>query len=132
MYLLRKLREFEIDSTLLTLFYRYAVKSVIVFRITARDDNSLNKDRERLDRVIKRAQRTCSNHSLSLFDDLLNTALTKKVKRLSEDPLITQLRFSDRSGRVLLPKCRTECYRRSILPSVARHLNEQLLSYIRI
>ena len=57
---------------------------------------------------------------------MLTTFTEKKIIRICNDkshPLFSQIMFSNRSGRVILMRTRTERYKRSFLPRALKHLS---------
>ena len=55
MYCLRKLKSFNIDQKLLQMFYLSTVNSVLTFGLACWGGNINSQDRDRLDKIIKRA-----------------------------------------------------------------------------
>ena len=124
LYLLRKLRSFNIDTTLLTLFYRATVETIFSFCISAWGGNSCAKDLSKIDHMIKRARKTCRNSILESVEDILDRVSLSRFQAILdpgiEHPLRDRFTFSTRMNRVILPITRTERYRCSFVPRVSR------------
>ena len=119
MYLLRKLNSFHIDKTILSLFYRSTIESVLLFCICGWGGNCTIKDQKHFNSVINKASRICSN-SFEHTSDTLQKISFKKVTHIMKHkshPLFSQIKTSQRSGRVTLMNCRKERYKRSFLPA---------------
>ena len=59
MYFLRRLNSFNIDKTLITLFYKAVIESLITFALTCLGGNTSRADIDRVDRTIRRAGKMC-------------------------------------------------------------------------
>ena len=101
MFFLRKLKYFNIDSTLLSLFYKSAIESILTFCITAWGGNLKNCDKMKLDRLIKRLAKIVKN-SFPLVDTLHDHLCLTKIMRIKKDPtypLAPQIKTSLHSNR---------------------------------
>ena len=88
MFFLRKLNSFHVDKTLLSLFYRSTIQSIISFCIIAWGGNISVLCKTKIDRCVKRAEKiTCS--SFDFVDDLITSLSLKKIKQIenSDHPL---------------------------------------------
>ena len=57
---------------------------------------------------------------------MLTIFTEKRIIRICNDenhPLFSQIMFSNRSGRIILMRTRTERYKRSFLPRAIKHLS---------
>ena len=124
MFFLRKLRNFNIDSTLLSLFYSSAIQSLITFCLIGWGGNTRSQDKYQIDKMIKRAgkiSRTC----FTPFDNLLEQLSLKKIENIEKDchhPLFHKIKRSSRTNRPVLVKCKTERHKSSFLPLAVRLL----------
>ena len=126
LYFLRKLRSFNVDKTLLKLFYTSILQSVFTFCIVAFGGNITDKDKTKIQRVIKRASKI-SSFNFDSFDFIYKSFCLKKINSILRDtshPLFNQISISERSGRFISLNCKTERYLHSFLPSAVRFKQE--------
>ena len=127
MYCLRKLKSFQVNCQLLQTFYTSMITSVITFGITSWGGNINKQDKERLDKIIKRASGVVGKKQQDL-GTLLTQRNTTKTKTITTDqthPLYDEYdsRLIARSGRYRIPKARTGRYRDSFIPRTISNLN---------
>ena len=118
MHFVRKLNFFKIDKTLISLFYRSIINSVISFCICAWGGNTAQRDICKIDRVTRQA-RKITNEDQCDFKELFEKACINKITRILKDtshPFHNQILFSSRSNRVLLIRSRKERFKNSFLP----------------
>ena len=118
MHFVRKLNFFKIDKTLISLFYRSIINSVISFCICAWGGNTAQRDISKIDRVTRQA-RKITNEDQFDFKELFQKACVNKITKILKDtshPLHNQIIFSSRSNRVLLIRSRKERFKNSFLP----------------
>ena len=124
MFFLRKLKLFKVDNSLLYLFYRSTIESMITFCLTSFGGNTRQQEREKIDRIIRKASKI-STSSFHHFNDLYQTCCTRKINAIvsdSQHPLYSQIKISARSKRPVLMKCNKERYKKSFLPSAIKLL----------
>ena len=127
MYCLRKLKSFDVNSQLLQLFYTSVIGSVLSFGLVCWGGNVSKTDKDRLDRVIRKAERVIGTEQHNM-DTLYDRRVAAKLKAILKDethPLRAELDSAliQRSGRFRPSKTRTERYRNSFIPSAIRHHN---------
>ena len=124
MYFIRKLREFGIDKTICTLFYRSVLESVVLFCIAAWAGNANKRDIIRINRLIKIASK-CTNAVAAVETLHANCSLMQlnKVLKDKNHPLYRRISLSNRSNRILSQTTRTERHLRSFLPYSIRLYN---------
>ena len=118
LYFIRKLNSFHIDPTILGLFYRAVFEGVLSFCVACWGGNCRVKDKILFESIIMRAGKLTRN-SFNSFEIILNINLERKVLSIlkSEDhPIFKEIIFSERSGRVLYIRTKTERYKNSFLP----------------
>ena len=130
LYFIRKLSEFNIDKTIISLFYQSTMESIICFCLVAWGGNITISDENKINSIIKKVIKT-TRAPLMMMKDLYEMLVKKKIYKIkenSEHPLFNEIRYSNRhhSNLVLYPKIRTERYRNSFLPAALRALNQQL------
>ena len=122
LYFVRKLNYFKIDKTLLSLFYGSIIVSVVSFCIVAWGGNAVQKDIQKINRVVKHASKL-TGIAQDFFLNIFENNCIKKFDRIQRDdthPFFSQLRFSVRSGRILFPTMRTKRYQDSFLPTAVK------------
>ena len=117
LYFLRKLGNFRVDNKILSLFYSSIMESVIKFCIIGWGGNITAKNKNQLDRTIKRAGKI-ANSNFPDFETLLFLSSFSKINKIenSNHPLADKIKRSIRSGRPLYITSRTERYRKSFIP----------------
>ena len=123
MFFLRKLRSLQIDSTILSLFYRSTIQSILSFCIAAWGGNIRYKDKCTMNRIIKKACKSCSNINLPYFDELLLANTTSKIHAISIDvhhPIAAQIVLSSHRNKPIYLKYKKERYRKSFVSSGIR------------
>ena len=124
MYFLRKLKSFQVDNTILQLFYSSALQSIFTFCLICWGGNTKICDKDKIEKIIKRASRI-SNFTFEDFNSIYSRLCNKKVLAILKDeshPLNKQIIFSERSGRPLSIRSNRERYTSSFLPSAVRLL----------
>lgn len=127
LFLLRKLRKLELNSKLLSNFYRCTVESILTNSIIVWYGNSTTQDRKALQRVIKTAQLICGVPHPPL-QDIYNTHFRKRAHNVKdrtqpEHTLFTLLP----SGRCYRSvKAKTTRLNNSFYPQAIRLLNHWL------
>jgi len=128
LYFLRKLRSFNVDKSIMVTFYSSTVDSIFLFGIVCYGGNISKYQILKINRTIKRAGKII-NQQLPLFEDLYTTSAVKKAKEIIEDTshiLNKEYETSDRSGRLLSKRSRTNRYKNSFVPVTTRLLQSSL------
>ena len=123
LYFLRKLYFFNIDSTLLSLFYKSCLLSILSFCINAWGGNATKKDTMRIDRCLKNACKMFKNNC-DTFENIKIEMCLKKFNKIINDnshPLFPCISHSPRSGRILHETSRTVRYFNSFIPFSIRN-----------
>ena len=129
LYFLRKLNSFNVNKTIMNLFYNATIESIICFGITCWGGSALGKDKAKIDSLIKRAGKIIKT-DLPTVGDLNTKPLVKRSQIIIKDifhPLNKEFTFSIQSGRVIQIKARTDRYKNSLVPSATSQLRLQLL-----
>ena len=114
-YFLRKLKYFNVDNTLLELFYKSIIESVISFSLVCWGGNIRTNNKQKLDSVIRKACKICKA-SFPDFDYLLALNCQRKILSIKSDishPLFGRIRYSERSNRPIPIRCKRERYKNS-------------------
>ena len=124
MYFLRKLKEFEVNSTILKLFYASVIESVAIFAIIVWFKGATASDVKQLDRLQRTAERIIGSQ-VDSCDDVYNTRVLKKAKAIMSDashPLNMCFELLPSGRRLRTVACRTKRHAESFIPySVILH-----------
>ena len=128
MYCLRKLKSFDVSSQLLQIFFNSIVGSILTFGLTCWGGNLTQADRARMDRVVTKAEKLVGK-SLDNLEILYNKRVLTKVKAIMKDDSHPLKPDFDRanvsgSGRLQLPKCKTNRFKNSFFPIAIKKYNE--------
>lgn len=127
LYFVRKLGQLKVDKKLITLFYGSIIESVISFCITVWGSGLLDKDRESLDNVIKKAGR--HTNKLSSVDNLIEKFCLNKIFKILNDSshaLSHCITPSGRSNRLLSIITKSKRHNMSFLPYTIRLYNSNI------
>ena len=127
LYCLRKLHSFNVHSHMKQLFFSSIVCSVLTFASQVWGGNISDFDRKRMERIIRKAG-AMIGVSQESFNDLNDKKVFRKLQSIFKDkthPLRNELDnlFISRSGRLRLPKIKTERYRHSFIPRAIKIFN---------
>ena len=128
MFFLRKLKKFNVDRTILHLFYQSIIQSVLLFNLICFYGNLTQADKTKLERPRKIAQRIIGIElpPLSvLFEDRLLTKITSIMKDPSH-PLFSCFTFNRSGIRLRVPITRRARYRNSFIPNSMHIYNAQV------
>ena len=127
LFYLRKLSSFYIDKTLLRLFYRAFIESVLSFALVSWFGNLSLQDKNSLNQIIKWAGRIIGEPQLTMAA-LYDTQLQRKASAIRNDcshPLHGEFQLLRSGCRFVAPKGRTERYRSSFIPTAIVMLNSK-------
>ena len=124
---LRKLRSFHVSQDLLQMFYSSIVSSIMSFGLTCWGGNVAKAERDRLDKIIKKAGGVVGRKQDDL-QTMYNRLVKKKTTGILADrdhPLHIEFenRLIERSGRYAQPKGRTSRYTHSFIPTAIHSYN---------
>ncbi|XP_077984681.1 uncharacterized protein LOC144439278 [Glandiceps talaboti] len=128
LYCLRKLRSFNVNQDILSLFYGAVINSVISYCIVCWGGNITQQNKRRLDKLISKAGNVIGKKQLKA-DEVLHERMTDKVLPIMRDetnPLRQEInvRRIDRSGRFRQLASRTTRYHNSFIPQAITLLNK--------
>ena len=126
LYFLRKLRSFNVKSETLALFYQSVIQSVMCFSSVAWFNSLTEKNKSKLTRVVSQASKIIGI-PVQHLDDIVQSALLSRLDIVLKDeshPLHDEVTVN-RSGRIRLPKVKTERYRRSFLIASCKAFNSR-------
>ena len=133
LYLLRKLRLFDVSRALLQTVYKSLVERVLTFNIVVWYGNLGVKGRAKLARIDGMAEKITGAKRDSL-SDLYLTAAEQKTARILDDakqPLFPQFLKLPSGRRYKVPIARKNVYKKSFIPSAISVLNSQATWYVR-
>ncbi|KAI3369373.1 hypothetical protein L3Q82_007607 [Scortum barcoo] len=129
LFLLRRLRSFGVQGPLLRTFYDSVVASAIFYGIVCWASSITDRDRRRMDRLVRRASSVlgCPLDSVEVVGNGRMMAKLSSLLNNTSHPLQDTLTAlgSSFSERLLHPRCVKERYRRSFLPAAVRLHNKQ-------
>ena len=126
MYFMRKLHSFNIDNTLLSLFYQSCVLSILNFCLSAWGGNTRNSDKRRINSSLRSAGKMMKHTMHDTIDIILGQQNNKKLHKILKDkshPLHQHIHISVRSGRLIHLKARTTRHLHSFMPAAVRNFH---------
>ncbi len=128
MYFVWKLKYVNVDTTIISLFYRSVVESVLSFCIVCWFSGCTQVEKRKLNRIITSAKRLgCNTYCLQ---DLYNSAITKNLVHILRDsthPLFNYFHLLPSGTRLMSLYCRTNRYKLSFVPTAIRSFNKSVL-----
>ena len=125
LFFLRKLKQFNVDNTLLYLFFKSCIHSIYTFCVIAWGGNCSKKQTCKIDSVIKRSSKIINGEQLSSFEAVFFDLCNKKLISISKDethPLFKSIIFSKiRANRLIHVKSRTSRFLNSFFPTAVRN-----------
>lgn len=127
LHLLRRLRSFGVCRALLRTFYDTVVASAIFYAVVCWGASCTDRDRKRLDKLIKRASSVLGG-PLASIEEVAEKRMLAKLTSIMDNtshPLHETVGTlsSSFSGRLIHPRCKKERYRRSFIPAAVRLYN---------
>ncbi len=126
LYFLRKLKNVNVDSTILTLFYKSIIQSVLTFCITSWFGNATATDTNKLDKIVKCAKRLgCI--TISDLDLLYELAVRSKINKIISNerhPLNKFFCLLPSGSRMNVMYARTNRFKSSFVPKAIKIYNE--------
>ena len=124
LHFMRKLSAFNIDKSILSIFFESCVMSLFYFSITAWGGNVRVQERDNMERTIKSCLSLLKSKELVSVEDIFKIACDRKLDSILKDkthPLFVFIEFSIRSGRLIHVKTTTSRHLNSFLPYAIRH-----------
>ena len=124
LYFLRKLKSFHVDNTILTLFYKSIVQSVLCYCIINWYNLLTSDDLRKLNKVVKTAKRLGCN--VQELEDLYKIAMLSKVFKIRNNechPLYQYFRLLPSGKRISSIHARTSRYNKCFTLSAIRIFN---------
>jgi len=125
---LRRLRNFNIDPTLMKMFYSCFLESVLTFFFFICWFGSLSaKNKKRLESIVRTCSKIAGINFPSLSHIYSNRVAKKATVAIAADhshPLSCQFKLLPSGRRYSMPKCRSNRYRNSFIPTSILILNK--------
>ncbi len=127
LYCLRKLAKFNVEKTLLTLFYRSFVELVVIFSLICWYGSITLKQTNSISRLI-RVSSCIKGSKQKGLDKLYQKQMLRWVESILSDsshPFQAEFQMLPSGSRFKLPKLRTNRYKHSFLPAAILLLNSK-------
>ncbi len=124
LFCLRKLAKFQVDRSLMKMFYSSFIESIISFSIICWYGNLANKDKNSLSRIVRVAPKVAGGKFSSL-DEIFNTQVLKKAKSIRMDdthPLNQEYKLLPSGAQHSVPPATENRYKFSFVPFSIRAL----------
>ena len=127
LYLLRKLRNFNVSTDILVTVYRSLIESILIFNIVSWYGNLSVKNKTRLTRVVNLAGKITGSKQTQL-SDLYHQAVKRKSVEILYDkthPLNSEFEMLPSRRRLRMPLARKNIYKKSFIPTAISILNSE-------
>ena len=129
LFFLRKLKNVNINVTILNLFYKSVVQSVINFCIICWFGGLTKKDKMLIDRIVRRARKIgCTD--VCDAEELFSNNVIKKIQAILEvedHPLYRYYHLLPSGNRLTSLYCRTNRFKNTFVPTSIRKYNKSSL-----
>jgi len=122
LFCLRKLSRFHIDKSMMTLFYRAFIESVLSFSFVAWFGNLSLKNKNSLNQIVRWASKIIGEPQLNLAG-LYSNYLQRKVSFIIRDcshPLHAEFQLLPSGCRFMAPRWRTRRYKNTFVPAAIK------------
>ena len=126
---MRKLSSLSVDSSILEMYFKSCVLSVINFCFIAWAGNASKDVQNKINRVLKHGDKMVGEASTKKFincDNIYRFLCNNKINSILRDethPFYFKISFSRRGGRTIHLKCRTARYFNSFLSFAIRNFS---------
>ena len=129
LFYMRKLKEFKVDNTIVALFYKSVVESVLTFCAICWYSSLAEHDKCKLKRVVKSAKRMLGPHVMLFnLNESVNGLMLKKVNNIMDDnthPLHKHFKWLPSRLRLSAPIVKTKRSRQSFVPASVHLYNSR-------
>ena len=125
LYLLRKLKSFNVSQNVLQMVYRSLIESILTFNIVLWYGNLSVKQRSKLSRIVSMAEKVIGCRQVSL-SNLYQMAVARKARNIINDskhPLHSHFEKLPSGRRYRVPIARKNLFKKSFLPTAVTILN---------
>ena len=120
LYCLRKLSRFNIDKTMMTLFYRAFIESILSFALVSWFASLTVKNKNSLNQIVNWASKLIGGESQQNLATLYSSQLQRKADTVSQDcshPLHGEFQILHSGCRFLAPKRQSKRYANTFIPA---------------
>ena len=131
LYCLRKLRSFNVDNTILSMFYKSCIQSVLTFSFICWFGNVSQKDKNSLQRIVNISSKVTGVTQSTLTALYEKQVVNKATRILADDKhvLYADYILLPSSRRFRTVTCKTNRKRFSFVPMSIRLLNDKSLGH---
>ena len=133
LFILRKLKSFNVSSHVLLSVYRCCIESVLTFNIVTWFGHISVKDKVRLTKIVNICSRLVGT-KLKDLGELYTQALRRKSSSILNDqshPLNNEFQYLPSGRRLLVPRARRNLFKKSFIPSAIAVLNMNMSQSVR-
>ena len=127
-YFVRALKKFRVDNTIIALFYKSLIQSIISYNLICYFGNATKNEEKKLNQPRKIVQRLLGIDLPSL-DDLYQERVLSKLRQIMQDPthpLNDQFSFNRSGIRLCPPRTQKNRHRQSFVPNAIHLYNAQV------
>ena len=128
LYFVRTLKKFRVDNTIIALFYKSLIQTIISYNLICYFGNATKIEEKKLNRPRKIVQRLLGIDLPSL-DDLYQERVLSKLRQIMQDPthpLNDQFSFNRSGIRLCPPRTQKNRHRQSFVPNAIHLYNAQV------
>ena len=123
-----EVEKFKIDQTILRLFYRTFIQSVITFNFLTWHGNLSVRNKNKISKIVNTASKIIGL-PIESIGNFYEQQISKKLNKILSDP--SHILYSEYSSlpsgrRLRMPICRTNRFRQSFVPSSVLNFNGNL------
>ena len=133
-YCLRKLKNLNVNISILKLFYQLVIKSVFTYCCVCWGGSITKRDINRITGIITKSGSIIQSNEHSDFSVYYKNAIQRKSQAILQDQNHAlhpefHKHVIARSGRMRIPSCSTNRYLKSFIPQAISLFNAKLLSF---
>ena len=113
---------FNIDKTMMIMFYRAFIESILSFSLMSWFGNLTLKNRNSLSQIVKWSSRLIGEPQLNL-ETLSLRRLSSSIWDDDSHPLHSEFKLLPSGQRLLVPKSKTKRYKNSFIPAAIAQIN---------
>ena len=126
LHFLRQLKKFRLSTSLLLRFYSAVIESILSFSITVWYGNASQEDKDKLDKIVKKAEKIvgCALTPLDVIYESRVLGRSKKIMKDQSHPANHLFELLPSGKRYRSIACKTNRLKNSLYPSAIRLLND--------
>ena len=130
LYFLRKLKYFQVDNTILRLFYQSVIQSVLTFSIIGIYGLLSKESSRKLEKIVKAASRVIGHElCFKTVSELYSNMVQQKTAKILKDtthPLFSNYVFLRSGNRLRMPSSKNNRFRFSFIPNSISLFNSKV------